>query len=171
MAAHLPGLLQALELLAELGAEGTARRVRQRLRELGASGVPRGPRATTRANPALLTARQVEVVALLAAALFADSAARVTRSSRGSKTAIVPPGGRRDPQMHRKEPSGWGSRPEAAVREITWPRRHRFADRVYRSTAQMAAFPSVLPAAAVASSEVFLEPTGNVAFLEVVKNS
>ncbi|HEX6235490.1 MAG TPA: AAA family ATPase [Jiangellaceae bacterium] len=63
------GLLQALELLTELGAEGTARRVRQQLRELGASGVPRGPRPTTRANPALLTARQVEVVALLAAGL------------------------------------------------------------------------------------------------------
>ncbi|HEX6336970.1 MAG TPA: LuxR C-terminal-related transcriptional regulator [Jiangellaceae bacterium] len=45
------------------------RRVRQRLRELGVSGVPRGPRATTRANPAMLTARQLEVVELLAAGL------------------------------------------------------------------------------------------------------
>lgn len=40
---------------------------------------------------------------------------------------------------------------------------------VYRSPEQMAALRSVLPAGAVASSEVFLEPTGNVAFLEVVK--
>lgn len=64
-----PGLLQALELLTELGAEGSASRVRRRLRALGVSGVPRGPRATTRANPALLTARQVEVVGLLAAGL------------------------------------------------------------------------------------------------------
>jgi DNA-binding CsgD family transcriptional regulator len=64
-----PGMRQALELLTELGAEGSAHRIRQRLRELGVSGVPRGPRATTRANPALLTARQVEVVALLAAGL------------------------------------------------------------------------------------------------------
>jgi DNA-binding CsgD family transcriptional regulator/tetratricopeptide (TPR) repeat protein len=64
-----PGMLPALELLTELGAEGSARRIRQRLRELGVSGVPRGPRASTRANPALLTARQVEVVALLAAGL------------------------------------------------------------------------------------------------------
>lgn len=64
-----PGLLQALELLTELGAEGTARRIRQRLRQLGVQGVPRGPRSTTRANPARLTARQVEVVGLLAAGL------------------------------------------------------------------------------------------------------
>jgi DNA-binding CsgD family transcriptional regulator/tetratricopeptide (TPR) repeat protein len=64
-----PGMRQAVELLSELGAEGSARRIRQRLRELGVPGVPRGPRATTRANPALLTARQVEVVALLAAGL------------------------------------------------------------------------------------------------------
>jgi chemotaxis methyl-accepting protein methylase len=40
---------------------------------------------------------------------------------------------------------------------------------VYRSPEQMAEFRSVLPAGAVATSEVFLEPTGNVAFLEVVK--
>jgi extracellular factor (EF) 3-hydroxypalmitic acid methyl ester biosynthesis protein len=41
---------------------------------------------------------------------------------------------------------------------------------IYRSPEQMAEFRSELPAAAVASSDVFLEPTGNVAFLEVVKN-
>ena len=40
---------------------------------------------------------------------------------------------------------------------------------IYRSPEQMAAFCSVLPASQVSSSEVFLEPTGNVAFLEVVK--
>jgi extracellular factor (EF) 3-hydroxypalmitic acid methyl ester biosynthesis protein len=40
---------------------------------------------------------------------------------------------------------------------------------IYRSPEQMADFRSVLPASQVASSEVFLEPTGNVAFLEVVK--
>jgi ATP/maltotriose-dependent transcriptional regulator MalT len=64
-----PGLLQALELLTELSAEGTARRVRRRLHELGVPGIPRGPRSATRANPARLTARQVEVVGLLAAGL------------------------------------------------------------------------------------------------------
>jgi len=62
-------LLRALEELTELGAEGTAGRVRRRLRELGVSGVPRGPRPATRTNPAQLTARQVEVLELLAAGL------------------------------------------------------------------------------------------------------
>jgi extracellular factor (EF) 3-hydroxypalmitic acid methyl ester biosynthesis protein len=42
---------------------------------------------------------------------------------------------------------------------------------VYRSPEEMAAFRSVLPGGDVASSEVFLEPTGNVVFLEVVKRS
>jgi DNA-binding NarL/FixJ family response regulator len=37
------------------------------MRALGFQNVPRGPRATTRANPALLTAREQEVLALLAA--------------------------------------------------------------------------------------------------------
>jgi ATP/maltotriose-dependent transcriptional regulator MalT len=39
--------------------------VRQRLRELGVRGVPRGPRASTRENPAGLTAREVEVLCML----------------------------------------------------------------------------------------------------------
>jgi DNA-binding CsgD family transcriptional regulator/tetratricopeptide (TPR) repeat protein len=39
--------------------------VRQRLRELGVRGVPRGPRASTRENPAGLTAREVEVLGML----------------------------------------------------------------------------------------------------------
>jgi DNA-binding CsgD family transcriptional regulator len=88
-----PGMLQALELLTELGAEGSARRIRQRLRELGVPGVPRGPRATTRANPALLTARQVEVVGLLAAGLtnaeIADELVISTKTAGHHVSAIL----------------------------------------------------------------------------------
>ena len=40
---------------------------RRRLRERGVRGLPRGPRATTRENPAGLTAREVEVLALVGA--------------------------------------------------------------------------------------------------------
>lgn len=58
--------LEGLEILDRLGAAATARLVRRRLQRLGVPGVPRGPSATTRANPGRLTARQLDVLALLA---------------------------------------------------------------------------------------------------------
>jgi DNA-binding CsgD family transcriptional regulator len=51
--------------LERLGAHGAARRVAARLRELG-EAVPRGPRATTRAHAAGLTAREAEIAGLAA---------------------------------------------------------------------------------------------------------
>ena len=56
---------QALQLLDALGATAAATMVRQRLRDLGARHIPRGPQQTTRTNPAGLTDRQVDVLALL----------------------------------------------------------------------------------------------------------
>ncbi|HUG83320.1 MAG TPA: LuxR C-terminal-related transcriptional regulator, partial [Euzebya sp.] len=58
-------LLEALPLLDDLGALPAAALVRQRLRDLGVRSIPRGPQPTTRENPAGLTARQLEVLALL----------------------------------------------------------------------------------------------------------
>lgn len=58
-------LLAALAILDRLEAAPLASMVRQRLRRLGVRGVPRGPRAATRGNPAGLTAREVEVLTLL----------------------------------------------------------------------------------------------------------
>ncbi len=58
-------LLAALEVLDELDAKPLATEVRSRLRELGMTRIPRGPRGDTRANPAGLTARQVDVLRLL----------------------------------------------------------------------------------------------------------
>ena len=58
-------LRESLTLLEELGAGPMAAIARQRLRDLGARGIPRGPRASTRENPAGLTAREVEVLRLL----------------------------------------------------------------------------------------------------------
>ena len=55
-------LRAALELCRQLGAESLGRRVAGRLRGLGASRIPRGPRATTRANPAGLTDRELDVL-------------------------------------------------------------------------------------------------------------
>jgi DNA-binding CsgD family transcriptional regulator len=62
-----PGpLLEALEILDQLGARQRAAMVRRRLVEMGVTSVPRGPRESTRTNPAGLTERQVEVLRLLA---------------------------------------------------------------------------------------------------------
>jgi DNA-binding CsgD family transcriptional regulator len=58
-------LLTALGTLDELGARPLATVVRRRLRALGMSRIPRGPRDETRVNPAGLTARQVDVLRLL----------------------------------------------------------------------------------------------------------
>lgn len=60
---------RALDLLDALGAAGVAAKVRRELRERGVANVPVGPRAATRANPAGLTGRQLEVLALMAEGL------------------------------------------------------------------------------------------------------
>jgi DNA-binding CsgD family transcriptional regulator len=62
----IDGLREAHQQLTTMGARPLALRVARRLRDLGAREVPRGPRATTRANSAGLTARELEVAALLA---------------------------------------------------------------------------------------------------------
>jgi ATP/maltotriose-dependent transcriptional regulator MalT len=75
-------LREALTELERLGAQPLARSVRQSLRILGAS-VPRGPRATTRENPAALTARELEVLQLVAEGLRnAEIADRLVLSRR-----------------------------------------------------------------------------------------
>jgi DNA-binding CsgD family transcriptional regulator len=56
----------ALEIFDRLGAGPAAERVRQALRARGARGIPRGPRPSTKENPAGLTNRQMEVLALMA---------------------------------------------------------------------------------------------------------
>ena len=58
-------LREALEALERLGAAPAVKLVRERLRALGAS-VPRGPRPSTRANPAALTTRELDVLRLVA---------------------------------------------------------------------------------------------------------
>jgi DNA-binding CsgD family transcriptional regulator len=71
-------LRRALEELQRLGARPAADAVIRRLRELGVRPLPRRPRRATAANPAGLTARELEVLALLGADLRnADIAARL----------------------------------------------------------------------------------------------
>ncbi|HEY7037013.1 MAG TPA: AAA family ATPase [Thermomicrobiales bacterium] len=60
-------LREALATFERLGARPMAAHVAKRLRDLGARGIPRGPRPTTRANPANLTVRELEILPLLAA--------------------------------------------------------------------------------------------------------
>jgi DNA-binding CsgD family transcriptional regulator/tetratricopeptide (TPR) repeat protein len=62
-------LRRALEKLQQLEARAAATTVARRLRELGVRGVSRGPRPSTRANPAALTAREIDVLCLLAQGL------------------------------------------------------------------------------------------------------
>jgi DNA-binding CsgD family transcriptional regulator len=59
-------LRRALEGLQALGATAAAGVISRRLRERGVANVPRGPRPATRENPAQLTGRELEVLALVA---------------------------------------------------------------------------------------------------------
>jgi DNA-binding CsgD family transcriptional regulator/tetratricopeptide (TPR) repeat protein len=82
-------LAEAIEIARGLGAEPLTRRVALRMRELGLR-VPAGPRETTLANPAGLTARQLEVLALLAEGLTnAEIADRLVVSTRTAEHHVA----------------------------------------------------------------------------------
>jgi len=74
---------EAFAILESLGATATLEAVREQLRAAGIRGVPRGPRATTAANPAGLTKREMDVLLLLAQGLQnAEIARRLVRSEK-----------------------------------------------------------------------------------------
>jgi DNA-binding CsgD family transcriptional regulator/tetratricopeptide (TPR) repeat protein len=80
---------EAIEIARELGAEPLTKRVARRLRALGFR-VPPGPRETTRAHPAGLTARQVEVLTLLVDGLTnAEIAQRLVVSPRTAEHHVA----------------------------------------------------------------------------------
>jgi len=82
-------LVQALSIARHLGAEPLTKRVVGRMRDLGIR-VPAGPRGTTRANPAGLTARQLEVLVLLAEGLSnAEIAERLVVSQRTAEHHVA----------------------------------------------------------------------------------
>ncbi len=62
-------LRRAFELFDSLGADPAAAHVVRRMRQLGVRSIPRGARSTTRANPAGLTTRELDVLRLLAQGL------------------------------------------------------------------------------------------------------
>jgi DNA-binding CsgD family transcriptional regulator len=81
-AGDVAALRRSLELCTTLEARPLAALVSRRLRELGAS-VPRGPRPSTRSNPASLTTRELEVLSFLAEGLRnAEIAERLVVSRR-----------------------------------------------------------------------------------------
>ena len=97
--------LEALRLLDELGARPAAALLRRRLRDRGVTQVPRGPKPTTRANPAGLTDRQVEILRLLVAG--PDQ-----RRDRREARAVGPDGG--PPRVRGAAEAGVTSRREVA---------------------------------------------------------
>ena len=86
-------LRAALEILIALGADPLANRVRRRLRALGAKGIPAGPRRSTARSHAGLTARETEVLELLARGLsdreIADELVVSTRTASHHVSAIL----------------------------------------------------------------------------------
>jgi DNA-binding CsgD family transcriptional regulator len=82
-------LVEAIEIARALGAEPLTKRVTRRMRVLGLR-VPAGPRQATRANPAGLTARQLEVLALLVDGLTnAEIAERLVVSPRTAEHHVA----------------------------------------------------------------------------------
>jgi DNA-binding CsgD family transcriptional regulator len=64
-----PAQLQALAIFEGLGARPAERALRETMRLAGVKGIPRGPRPGTKANPEGLTAREMEILALLVGGL------------------------------------------------------------------------------------------------------
>jgi len=71
-----PAQIEALAIFEQLGAQPAARALREKMRLEGVKGLPRGPRAGTKANPEGLTSREMEVLALLVEGLSNAEIAR-----------------------------------------------------------------------------------------------
>jgi DNA-binding CsgD family transcriptional regulator/tetratricopeptide (TPR) repeat protein len=83
---------EALEIFTGLGAGAAADRLRRSMRAAGVTRIPRGPRRATRAAPAQLTRRQLDVLALVEQGLSnAEIAARlfITEKTAGHHVSAI----------------------------------------------------------------------------------
>jgi DNA-binding NarL/FixJ family response regulator len=84
---------EALALFERLGARPAAEITRQRLRQAGIRGLPRGPQRATAANPYGLTPRQLEILLLLAGGLrnseIADRLSTTPKTVEHHVTAVL----------------------------------------------------------------------------------
>ncbi|MHA6204670.1 ATP-binding protein [Dyella soli] len=77
------GMIEALATLSALEATASLRRCRECLYRAGVRGMARGPRASTTANPAGLTIRELQILALLTQGLSnMEIAGRIARSEK-----------------------------------------------------------------------------------------
>ena len=84
-----PSLVESLDIARRLGAEPLTKRAVRRLRDRGFR-VPAGPRQATRANPAGLTSRQLQVLALVVEGLTnAEIAERLVVSPRTAEHHVA----------------------------------------------------------------------------------
>ena len=88
-----PAQRAALAIFERLGAAPAAEIVRRQLRAAGARGLPRGPRVATQENPHGLTARQLEILLLLAEGLhnaeIADQLSTTPKTAAHHVSAIL----------------------------------------------------------------------------------
>jgi DNA-binding CsgD family transcriptional regulator len=85
-------LRRALDIFSDLGAVPAADHVRERMRRAGIANVPSRPRHATRASPAQLTRRQLEVLALVEAGLSNAEIARrlhITEKTAGHHVSAI----------------------------------------------------------------------------------
>jgi DNA-binding CsgD family transcriptional regulator len=106
----------ALAIFDQLGARPAAAELRRRMRAGGAARIPRGPRHATRANPFGLTARQMEILGLLADGLSnAEIAARLSVAPKTVDHHVSAVLARLD--VHTREAAAALARRRAIVRE------------------------------------------------------